>query len=74
MAGETLPVCQKKVGSMGGKRLCEMQCVREDAGSEGRDRGVKPVDGGEEVKDLSHHHRHNKQWERITLLLLLCFR
>lgn len=46
-------------------------CVCEDARSEGSDGGVKLVDGGEEVKNLSHHLRHNKQWERITLSLLL---
>lgn len=43
----------------------------EDARSEGSDREVKLVDGGEEVKNLSHHLRHNKQWKRITLSLLL---
>lgn len=49
-----------------------MRCVCEDARSEENDGGVKLVDGGEEVKDLRHYLRLNKQWERITLSLFLC--
>lgn len=46
---------KRKWAILGGKRLCEMRCVCEDARSEGSDGGVKLVDGGEEVKNLSHH-------------------